>query len=58
MEKKKSKPNKMQLCNNVHLDNKLMYEKATTELENADHDHPLKGAFFNSAVFFFTWFVL
>ncbi|KAH1021135.1 hypothetical protein HUJ04_010687 [Dendroctonus ponderosae] len=47
MEKKKTKPTKMQLCNNVHLDNKLMYEKATSELENAEHDHPLKSEILN-----------
>ncbi|XP_066146115.1 myotubularin-related protein 8 isoform X2 [Euwallacea fornicatus] len=43
MEKKKSKPNKELLCDNVHLDNKLLYEKANKELKNADHDHPLKS---------------
>ncbi|KAJ8963932.1 hypothetical protein NQ314_005263 [Rhamnusium bicolor] len=43
VEKKRSKPKKEQLCNNVYLDNKLQYEKTTgRELEPADHDHPLK----------------
>lgn len=43
MEKKKPKAAIAPLCNNVHLDNKLMYEKATREFERADHDHPLKS---------------
>lgn len=45
MEKKKSKVDKAQLCNNVHLDNKLLYEKSSKEMEtvSADHDHPLKN---------------
>ncbi|XP_030749831.1 myotubularin-related protein 6 [Sitophilus oryzae] len=42
MEKKKSKPKKEQLCNNVHLDNKLAYQKSSKKLESSDHDHPLK----------------
>lgn len=43
MERKKNKPRRDQLCNNVYLDNKLQYEKnATKELQSADHDHPLK----------------
>lgn len=43
MEKKKPKVEIAPLCNNVHLDNKLMYEKANREFESADHDHPLKS---------------
>ncbi|KAF7280256.1 hypothetical protein GWI33_006252 [Rhynchophorus ferrugineus] len=46
MEKKKSKTNtfcnKVQLTNNVPLDNKLTYQKSSKELEASDHDHPLK----------------
>lgn len=43
VEKKKNKPRRDQLCNNVYLDNKLQYEKnASKELQSADHDHPLK----------------
>lgn len=40
-EKKKNKTKKEQLCNNVYLDNKLMYEKSQMR-ESADHDHPLQ----------------
>lgn len=43
VERKKNKPRRDQLCNNVYLDNKLQYEKnASKELQSADHDHPLK----------------
>nr|XP_023012952.1 myotubularin-related protein 8 [Leptinotarsa decemlineata] len=43
--KKKPKPKRDQLCNNVYLDNKLLYEKATSrEMRSADHDHPLIAA--------------
>lgn len=43
MERKKNKPHRDQLCNNVYLDNKLQYEKnASKELQSAEHDHPLK----------------
>lgn len=43
MERKKNKPRRDQLCNNVYLDNKLQYEKnVSKELQSADHDHPLK----------------
>ncbi|KAJ8938721.1 hypothetical protein NQ318_005575 [Aromia moschata] len=42
VEKKKNKPKKEQLCNNVYLDNKLQYEKASAR-QSADHDHPLKA---------------
>ncbi|XP_050307744.1 myotubularin-related protein 6 [Anthonomus grandis grandis] len=41
MQRKMAKSNK-EMCNNVHLDNKLAYQKAAKELENAEHDHPLK----------------
>lgn len=54
MEMKKSKPVNMKLCNNVHLDNKLMYEKASKELESAEHDHPLKSKFRFCNVNFFS----
>ena len=47
METNKSKAGKPQLCNNVHLDNKLTYERTSKDLESADHDHPLKGKTIN-----------
>ncbi|KAG5889272.1 hypothetical protein JTB14_007034 [Gonioctena quinquepunctata] len=46
VDKKKNKPKREQLCNNVYLDNKLQYEQnanAARDLENADHDHPLRA---------------
>ncbi|XP_060532058.1 myotubularin-related protein 6 [Cylas formicarius] len=42
MEKRKTKPKKSQFCNNVQLDNKLLYEKSSHDLESANHDHPLQ----------------